>query len=172
MSAMIPSVQTIAILAKKPISSNRMPMMIIRFPLESRNAGFRRRTQAAQGMTFNSSPDQAGVERHMEPPHLPQVADHGIETVDDEELHRDGGGFLSGEADVQDEVTEPQVEHSAAGPVHDECQQNDGQNDGHHPDEEQHDARDGIARYCSGSRHNRQLPRATRLIRRQNPMPI
>ena len=108
----------------------------------------------------------------MEPPHLPQVADHGIETVDDEELHRHGGGFLSGEADVQDEVTEPQVEHPAAGPVHDECQQNDGQNDGHHPDEEQHDARDGIARYCSGSRHNRQLPKATGVIRRQNPMPI
>jgi hypothetical protein len=108
----------------------------------------------------------------MEPPHLPQVADHGTETVDDEELHRDDGGFLSGEADVQDEVTEPQVEHSAAGPVHDECQQNDGQNDGHHPDEEQHDARDGIARYCSGSRHSRQLPKATGAIRRQNPMPV
>jgi hypothetical protein len=39
----------------------------------------------------------------------------------------DGGWARSGEADVQDEVPEPQVEYSAAGPVHDERQQDDGQ---------------------------------------------
>jgi hypothetical protein len=82
---------------------------------------------------------------------------------------RDGRGYLSGEADLQDEVPEPQVECSAAGPVHDECQQDDGQNDDHHPEEEHNDGRDRISRYCSGSSHDRQLPGAARRIRRKNP---
>jgi hypothetical protein len=39
----------------------------------------------------------------------------------------------SGEADVQEEMPEPQVECAAAGPVHDERQQDDGQDDHDHP---------------------------------------
>jgi len=39
------------------------------------------------------------------------------------------------EADVQDEVPEPQVEYSAASPVHDERQQDDGQDYHDHPEE-------------------------------------
>src|SRR5215469_16260614 len=38
----------------------------------------------------------------------------------------DGGWTRSGEADVQNEVPEPEVEYSAAGRVHDERQQDDG----------------------------------------------
>src|SRR5262245_9756366 len=40
---------------------------------------------------------------------------------------RDCGELESGEADVQDEVSEPQVEYSASGSVHNERQQDDGQ---------------------------------------------
>ena len=65
----------------------------------------------------------------------------------------------SGEADVQDEVTEPQFEYSAPGQVHDKRQQDDGQNDDHHPKEEHDDAGDGMPRYSSRSSHGR---RATR----------
>jgi hypothetical protein len=62
-------------------------------------------------------------------------------------------------------MTEPQVEYCATGPVHDECQQDDGQNDDHHPEEEHDDPGDGISRYSSRSSHGRQLPAAARLIR-------
>ena len=77
---------------------------------------------------------------------------------------RDDGQARSGEADVQDEVAEPQVEYSASGPVHDERQQDDGQYYHDHPEEEHDDSGDGIPRYCSGSSHGRQLPTAVRLI--------
>src|SRR5262245_28971736 len=43
------------------------------------------------------------------------------------------GWARSGEADVQDEVPEPELEYSAAGPVHDERQQDDGQDYDDHP---------------------------------------
>src|SRR6266487_635632 len=78
----------------------------------------------------------------------------------------DGGWARSGEADVQDEVPEPQVEYSAAGPVHDERQQDDGQDYHDHPEEEHDDAGDGIPRYSSRSSHGHQLPTDARLIRR------
>jgi hypothetical protein len=51
----------------------------------------------------------------------------------------DGGWTRSGKPDVQDEVPEPQVEYSAAGPVHDERQQDDGQDYDDHPEEEHDD---------------------------------
>ncbi len=76
-----------------------------------------------------------------------------------------GGQCRSGEADVQDEMPEPQVQYSATGPVDDECQQDDGQNDDHHPKEEDDDAGDGIPRYSSRSSHGRELPSSVRLIR-------
>jgi hypothetical protein len=79
---------------------------------------------------------------------------------------------LSGEADGQDEVPEPQVQFSATGPVHDECQQDDGQNGDHHPEEEHDDAGDGIPRYCSRSSHDRQLPAAAHVIRSRNPTTV
>ena len=69
-----------------------------------------------------------------------------------------------GEADVQGEVPEPQVEYSAAGPVHDERQQDDGQDYHDHPEEEHDDAGDGIPRYSSRFSHRCQLPAAARLI--------
>ena len=72
------------------------------------------------------------------------------------------------EADVQDEVPQPQVEHAAAGPVHDERQQDDGQDGDDHPEEEHHDAGNGIPGHSSRSTsHGRQLPAAARLIRRE-----
>src|SRR5215510_258971 len=61
---------------------------------------------------------------------------------------------LSGEADVQGEVPEPQVEYSAAGPVHNERQQDDGQDYDDHPEEEHDDAGKGIPRYSSRSSHD------------------
>ena len=67
--------------------------------------------------------------------------------------------LASGEADVEDEVPEPQVEHSAASPVDDECQQDDGQNDDHHPEEKHDDGGDGIPRYSSRSSHDRPATR-------------
>jgi hypothetical protein len=80
----------------------------------------------------------------------------------------DGGGSARlGEADVQEEVPEPQVECSAAGPVHDEGQQDDGQDYHDHPEEEHDDAGDGTPGYSSSSSHGRQLPTAVRLIRQQ-----
>jgi hypothetical protein len=48
----------------------------------------------------------------------------------------------SAEADVQDEVPDPEVEYSASGPVHDPRQEDDGQYDDDHPEKEHDDARD------------------------------
>ncbi len=73
----------------------------------------------------------------------------------------------SGEADVQGEVPDPQVEYSAAGPVHDERQQDDGQDYDDHPEEEHDDAGDGIPGYSSRFSHGHLLPTAARLIRRR-----
>ena len=72
----------------------------------------------------------------------------------------------SGEADVQDEVSEPQAECSATGPVHDERQQDDGHDDDDHPKEEHDDAGNGIPSYCPRSSHGRQLPTSAGFIRR------
>ena len=46
------------------------------------------------------------------------------------------GWARSGEASVQSKVRDPQVEDSAAGPVHEERQQDDGQDCDDHPEEE------------------------------------
>src|SRR5215469_16921868 len=77
----------------------------------------------------------------------------------------------SGEADVQVEVPEPQVEYSAAGPVHDERKQDDGHDYHDHPEEEHDDAGDGIPRYSSRSSHGRQLPTVVRSIRLVHRLP-
>ena len=63
-------------------------------------------------------------------------------------------------------MPEPEVEYSAAGPVHEECQQHDGQDYDDHPEEEHDDAGDGIPGYSSRSSHGHQLPTAARPIRR------
>ena len=62
-------------------------------------------------------------------------------------------------------MPEPQVEYSAAGPVHDERKQDDGQDYHDHPEEEPDDAGNGMPRYSSRSSHGRQLPAAVRFIR-------
>jgi hypothetical protein len=70
-----------------------------------------------------------------------------------------------GEADIQDEVSEPQIQDSAAGPMHDGRQQDDREDDDHQPEEEHNDPGDGVPSYCSRSSHGLQLPGAARLIR-------
>lgn len=78
-----------------------------------------------------------------------------------------GGSCRSGEADVQDEVSDPQVELSASGPVHDERQQDDGQNDNDHPEEEDDNAGNGVTGNGCCSSHSRQLPAIAPLILRR-----
>jgi hypothetical protein len=69
------------------------------------------------------------------------------------------------EADVQDEVSEVQVKCCAAGPVHDERQEDDGQDDDHQPEEEHDDTGDGVPGHRSrSSSHGLQLPGAVLLI--------
>ena len=70
-----------------------------------------------------------------------------------------------GEADVEDEVSEPQIQESAAGPVHDECEQDDDQDHDHQPEEEYGDCGNCVPAYGSGSSHALQLPGAVRIIR-------
>src|SRR6516162_3962718 len=82
----------------------------------------------------------------------------------DDRLAAAGPG--SGEADVQDEVPEPQIEYSAAGPMHDGSQQHDAQDYHDHPEEEHNNAGDGIPGDSSRSSHYHQLPTAARLMRR------
>ena len=70
------------------------------------------------------------------------------------------------EADVEDEVSQPQVEYSASGPVHDERQQDDGQDDDDHPEEEDDDTGNCVPGDSSrSSSHGRQLPAGTDSIR-------
>lgn len=59
-------------------------------------------------------------------------------------------------------MPEPEVKYSAAGPVHDGRQQDDGQDYHDHPEEEHDDAGDCISRYGSRSSHGCQLPAAVR----------
>ena len=65
------------------------------------------------------------------------------------------GSARSGEADVQGEVPEPELEYAAAGPVHDESQHDDGQDDDDQPEEEHDNAGDGMPGYRSRSSHGR-----------------
>ena len=71
----------------------------------------------------------------------------------------------SGGADVQDEMSEAQIQDSAAGPVHDECEQDDDQDDDHQPEEEHDDCGNCVPAYGSSSSHRLQLPRGARIIR-------
>ena len=89
---------------------------------------------------------------------LPQAAGAGRRSC--------GSRARSGETYVQGEVPDPQVEYCAAGPVHDERKQDDGQDYYDHPEEEHDDAGDRIPRYRSRSSHGCQLPPAARFIRR------
>src|SRR5215475_6708999 len=63
------------------------------------------------------------------------------------------GWARSGEADGQDEVPEPQIEYSAAGPMHEVPQQDDGQDRDDHPEEEHDDTGDSVPGYSSRSGH-------------------
>ena len=76
-----------------------------------------------------------------------------------------GACCRSGETDIQDEVSEPQIQGSAAGPVHDECEQDDDQDDDHQPEEKHDDRGNCVPAYGSGSSHRLQLPGAVRIIR-------
>src|SRR5689334_16995040 len=65
------------------------------------------------------------------------------------------------EADVQDEVSEAQVKYRAAGPVHDERQEHDGQDHNHLPEEEHDDTGNGVPGHRSrSSSHGRPATRA------------
>jgi hypothetical protein len=68
------------------------------------------------------------------------------------------------EADVQDEVPDPQVQYCTTGPVHDERQEDDDDDDHHHPDEEHDNPGKGVPGYRSRSSHGRQLPGLAVLI--------
>lgn len=68
------------------------------------------------------------------------------------------------ETDVHVEVPEAQVKCCAAGPVNDEREQDDGQDDGHQPEEEHDNARDGVPGDFSRSSHGSRLPSQARLI--------
>src|ERR1035437_7856942 len=57
-----------------------------------------------------------------------------------------------------------QVEDSAAGPVHDERKQDDGQDYHDHPEEEHDDAGEAMPRHSSRYSHGRQLTTAVRFI--------
>ena len=61
-------------------------------------------------------------------------------------------------------MPEAQIQDSAAGPVHDERQQDDGEDGDHQPEEEHDDSGDCVPGYCSRSSHGPQLPGAARLI--------
>jgi hypothetical protein len=71
----------------------------------------------------------------------------------------------SGKANVEDEVSEPQIQDSAAGPVDDECKQDDDQDHDHQPEEEHGDCGNCVPAYGSGSSHALQLPGAVPIIR-------
>lgn len=62
-------------------------------------------------------------------------------------------------------MSEPQIQGSAAGPVHNERQQDDGKDYYHQPEEEHDDSGDGVPGYCSRSSHGLQLPGTGRVIR-------
>ena len=76
-----------------------------------------------------------------------------------------GARCRSGEANVEDEVSEPQIQDSAAGPVHDECEQDDDQDYDHQPEEEYGDCGNCVPAYGFVSSHAPQLPGAARIIR-------
>jgi hypothetical protein len=63
------------------------------------------------------------------------------------------------------EVSEPQVQDSAARPVHDERQEDDDEDDHHQPEEEHDDSGNCVPGYGSSSSHGLQLPGNTRIIR-------
>jgi hypothetical protein len=56
------------------------------------------------------------------------------------------------------------MQDSAAGPVHDVCQQDDDQDHDHQPEEEHDDSGDDVPSYSSRFSHGLQLPGAARII--------
>jgi hypothetical protein len=72
--------------------------------------------------------------------------------------------YRSGKADVQLEVSEPQVKNPAAGPMHDKREKDDDQNYDHQPEEEHNDSGNRVPGYGSRSSHGLQLPGAVRFI--------
>lgn len=62
-------------------------------------------------------------------------------------------------------MSDPDVELSAASPVHDQRQQDDRQDDDDHPEEEHHNAGNGATGDGCSSRHGRQLPADAQFIR-------
>jgi hypothetical protein len=71
---------------------------------------------------------------------------------------------LSGEADVEREVPEPQVQHAAASPVHKARQEDDDDNRDHQPEKEHDNPRYGVPGNCSRSNHAPRLPVIARFI--------
>jgi hypothetical protein len=61
-------------------------------------------------------------------------------------------------------VSEVQVKDCTTGPVDDVCQQDDGEDDDHQPEEKNNDSGDGVPGYRSRSSHGPQLPGIVRLI--------
>ena len=61
-------------------------------------------------------------------------------------------------------MSEVQAQCRAAGPVHDECQEDDGENNYHQPEEEHDDPGYRVPAYCSRSSHEPQLPGPAALI--------
>ena len=62
-------------------------------------------------------------------------------------------------------MPEPQVQDSAACPVHDEREEDDDEDDHHQPEEEHDDSGNCVPGYGSSSSHGLQLPGNTRIIR-------
>jgi hypothetical protein len=56
-------------------------------------------------------------------------------------------------ADVQDEVTEPEIHDAAACQMHNPGQQDDDKDDQNKPRKEQYDSGDGVPGYSPGSSH-------------------
>jgi len=78
----------------------------------------------------------------------PDLCRYTSEVFYDGKLH---GADGLGRQEILGEVSEPQVERSASGPVHDGRQQDDGQDDNDHPEEEHDDAGNGIPGYSPKS---------------------
>lgn len=61
-------------------------------------------------------------------------------------------------------MTEPEIQRAATGPVDDEGEHDDGQDDQHNPNEKPYDAGNFPPGYGSGSCHGSRLPAFTRFI--------
>jgi EmrB/QacA subfamily drug resistance transporter len=128
-------------------------------------------------------PQRPQMQRHQPPPPArppatpqPAATTPGVKGVKHKPTDSAGHGSAAeaaargccccrlGEADVQEEVPEPQIQVSAARPVHDERQKDDHQDDDHQPEEEHDDSRDGVPGYGPCSCHALSYPAIGRLI--------